>query len=144
MLALRCIGLAGASSRTPPHARHSLVRRRFVGVSLALSPGRAAIIKGMARGRTTYVGKLVLVLLIAYGTLSSQGAWVTPGHTHRSGPEHCCGVCHAGHLPLVEPVNAFSVLPPARRDWFHSSEKRQRQQDALIVLGQSRAPPPVL
>jgi hypothetical protein len=99
----------------------------------------------MAPGRA-YVGKLVLVLLIAYGTLSSQGASVSPGHTHSSRPAHCCGVCHAGHLPLIEPANSFRVLPPARGDWFQSSEKRNRQQDALIVLGQSRAPPslPVL
>jgi hypothetical protein len=99
----------------------------------------------MASGRT-YIGKLVLVLLIACGTLCSQEASVTPGHTHRSGPEHCCGVCHAGHLPLIEPASSFSVLPPARGDWFQSSEKRHRQQDALIVFGQSRAPPflPVL
>jgi hypothetical protein len=88
-----------------------------------------------------YVGKLVLVLLIAYGTLSSQGAWVTHSHTHRGGPEHCCGVCHAGHLPLVEPAGSFSVLPPARTDWFQFPEERRRQQDALVVLRQSRAPP---
>ena len=94
----------------------------------------------MASGRT-YIGKLVLVLLIAYGTLCSQETSVTPGHTHRSGPEHCCGVCHAGHLPLIEPARSFSVLPPVHGDWFQSSEKRHRQQDALIVLGQSRAPP---
>jgi len=94
----------------------------------------------------TYVGKLVLVLLIAYGTLASQGAWVTPGHTHPSGPEHCCGVCHAGHLPLVQPVNSLSIIPSVRRDWFRSIEEHHRQQDALIVLRQSRAPPllPVL
>src|SRR5439155_23033735 len=109
------------------------------------SLGPAAIIKGIANGRT-FVGKLLLGLLIAYGTLSSQDASVTPGHTHRSGPDRCCGVCHAGHLPLIEPANSFSVLPPARRDWFQSPEKHLRQRDALIVLGQSWASPllPVL
>src|ERR1700757_828514 len=49
-------------------------------------------------GARSYAAKLVLVLLIAYGVVSSQAAWLTPEHSHRGEPEHCCGICHAGHL----------------------------------------------
>lgn len=98
------------------------------------------IIKGMA-GVRTYAAKLVLVLLIAYGTVSSQAAWLTPEHSHRGEPEHCCGICHAGHLQLVEPSAVIQVLEPARVEWLQSFEESQHQPDALVVLSQSRAPP---
>ena len=96
--------------------------------------------RGMAAART-YAAKLVLVLLIAYGTISSQAAWLTPEHSHRGEPEHCCGICHAGHLQLVEPAAVIQVLAPARIDWLQSFEESQHQPDALVVLSQSRAPP---
>jgi len=92
-------------------------------------------------GARTYAAKLVLVLLIAYGTIASQAAWLTPEHSHSGEPEHCCGICHAGHLQLVEPAAVIHVLAPARVDWLHSFEESQHQPDALVVPSQSRAPP---
>jgi len=92
-------------------------------------------------GARTYAAKLVVVLLIAYGTVSSQAAWLTPEHSHRGEAEHCCGICHAGHLQLVEPAAVIHVLAPARIEWLHPFEESQRQPDALVVLSQSRAPP---
>ena len=89
----------------------------------------------------SYLGKLALVFLIGYGLLASQGAWVSAGHGHHRGAEHCCAVCHAGHLPLVEAVSTFNFQKPYHAGWFHFIEERQQQQDAWIVLGQSRAPP---
>jgi hypothetical protein len=88
-----------------------------------------------------YAAKLLLMVLISYGILSSQVVWLTPEHAHAGGPEHCCGICHAGHLPLVEPVAAIRILVPSRIDWFRSSEECPGQLDALVVLSHSRAPP---
>lgn len=88
-----------------------------------------------------YAAKLVLVLLIACGTVSSQAAWLTPEHAHRGEPEHCCGICHAGHLQLVEPAAVLQVLVPARIEWLQSFEQSQHQPDALVVPSRSRAPP---
>ena len=96
--------------------------------------------QGMA-GVRTYAAKLVLVLLIAYGTIASQAAWLTPEHSHPGEPEHCCGICHAGHLQLVEPAAVIHVLAPARVDWLQSFEESQHQPDTLVVPSQSRAPP---
>ena len=96
--------------------------------------------RGMAEART-YAAKLVLVLLIAYGTVSSQAAWLTPEHSHRGEPEHCCGICHAGHLQLVEPAAVIHPLASARVEWLQSFEESQHQPDELVVISQSRAPP---
>ena len=92
-------------------------------------------------GAHNYAAKLVLVLLIAYGTVSSQAAWLTPEHSHRGEPEHCCGICHAGHLQLVEPAAVIQVLVSARIEWVQSLEESQHQPDTLVELSQSRAPP---
>src|SRR5579864_1245674 len=94
----------------------------------------------MAPGRIQ-LGKMALVLLLAAGTLSSQAASLEVAHSHRGVPSHCCSVCHAGHLPLVETVRACGVLPPARLDWFVSPNKSGSERDPLVVLGYSRAPP---
>ena len=92
-------------------------------------------------GAHNYAAKFVLVLLIAYGTVSSQAAWLTPEHSHPGEPEHCCGICHAGHLQLVEAAAVIQVLEPARVEWLQSFEESQHEPDALVVSGQSRAPP---
>ena len=92
-------------------------------------------------GARNYAAKTVLVLLIAYGMVASQAAWLTPAHSHRGEAEHCCGICHAGHIQLVEPAAVVQVLAPARIDWLQSPEESQQQPDALVVLRQSRAPP---
>jgi len=92
-------------------------------------------------GARSYAAKLVLVLLIAYGVVSSQAAWLTPEHSHRGEPEHCCGICHAGHLQLVEPAAVIQVLAPARIEWLQSFEESLHQPGALVIASRSRAPP---
>jgi hypothetical protein len=93
------------------------------------------------RAVTYYAAKLALVALIAWGTLASQAAWITPSHTHESSPEHCCAICHAGHLLLVEPVAATAILPPSAIAWFRPAAECPHQQDAPVFPSHSRAPP---
>jgi hypothetical protein len=88
-----------------------------------------------------YLGKLALMLLIVCGTLSSQAAWAAPAHDHPGSPEHCCAMCHAGHLPLLEAVQVVQLLPPAHADWFYFSDTCQLERDGLSVHELSRAPP---
>ena len=98
------------------------------------------IIITMALERICY-GKLALVLLIVYSTLTSQSAASTIAHTHRGVPSHCCGACHAGHLPLVAAANAVKFAIPLSVSWLEVSNADGKHELKLIVLRQSRAPP---
>ena len=88
-----------------------------------------------------YCGKLALVVLIVYGTLTSQSAATTIAHTHRGVPSHCCGACHAGHLPLLAAANAVKFAFPVRVSWLEVSNVSTGSTDKIIVLRHSRAPP---
>src|SRR6266852_2429444 len=60
--------------------------------------------------------RAVLILLVLIGTVSSQTASLASHHSHEH-ISHCCGVCHAGHLSLLQTADHFTFIPPALLCW---------------------------
>jgi hypothetical protein len=85
------------------------------------------------------IRSLAILLLIA-GTLSLQAASLSSDHSSDHAA-HCCGVCHLAHLVLTNPVQSLSVAAPLIAGWDVSIEKSPDCTEALVAMGQSRAPP---
>jgi hypothetical protein len=84
--------------------------------------------------------KAVLVLLVLIGTVSSQAASFGSHHSEEHAT-HCCGVCHIGHLTLLDAAGAFDFVAPSLLYWHRAVEKATRAPEPQVVLDLSRAPP---
>lgn len=84
--------------------------------------------------------KVILVLLLAVGIPCSQFAALAESHSpnHSS---HCCGICHAGHLTVLQAAERFGFLPSTCLSWYRPAEEVSRAVDLSVDAGHSRAPP---
>jgi hypothetical protein len=84
--------------------------------------------------------RAILILLVVAGTLCSQTASIGGHHSHGH-VSHCCGVCHVGHLSLLQAVEHFGFIPPSLLCWHRPAEQPSAVLEAGLVLDLSRAPP---
>ncbi|MCX6633405.1 MAG: hypothetical protein NTW28_37900 [Candidatus Solibacter sp.] len=83
----------------------------------------------------------MLVLLFLCALICAQTASFASEHSHQHSPEHCCGLCHAGPLPLLQPVTSAGFAPIVAVAWLSWSRDFDTPHEALLTAGSSRAPP---
>jgi len=88
--------------------------------------------------RRTLRGLFVLLFLCAL--ICAQTASFASDHSHNRS-EHCCGLCHVGPLPLLQPVTAAGGAPIMAVAWLALSRDFDTPHEALLAAGSSRAPP---
>jgi hypothetical protein len=81
-----------------------------------------------------------LVVLFLCALISAQTALFASEHSHNRS-EHCCGLCHIGPLPLLEPVASAGITPILAVAWLSLSGDFDAPHEALPTTGSSRAPP---
>jgi len=63
---------------------------------------------------------IVLLLAIA-ATASAQIAASVSTHS-QDHASHCCAVCHAGHVSVLQPADYFGFVPPTQLCWHQAPE----------------------
>jgi hypothetical protein len=84
--------------------------------------------------------KALFVLLFLCALVCAQTASLASEHSHNRS-EHCCGLCHVGPLPLLQPVAAAGFAPIVTVAWLSLSGDFDTPHEALLAAGSSRAPP---
>jgi len=86
------------------------------------------------------LAKAVLILLLAIGIPFAQTTTLAAAHSfdHSS---HCCGICHTGHLSILQAIDHFRFLPLAVLSWYLTPDSPAGAPESAVVAGQSRAPP---
>jgi len=80
---------------------------------------------------------LALLCLVIWGQSS---ALVFQHHQHRA-TDHCCLLCHAGPLPLLQATLSTAATPALWAAWLAPAPQFDGAYDALISTSSSRAPP---
>jgi hypothetical protein len=80
------------------------------------------------------------VLLFLCALICAQSASLASQHSHNRS-EHCCGLCHVGPLPLLQPAASTGFAPILSVAWLSPSHDLDSPGDALLTAGSSRAPP---
>jgi hypothetical protein len=94
----------------------------------------------MAR-RARWDGRVVLVLFLLVATVCAQTHALAFEHQHHSSG-HCCLLCHAGPLPLLQSrISAAAVAPVLSTIWLALSGGIETPREALLSAASSRAPP---
>jgi hypothetical protein len=83
----------------------------------------------------------LFVCLLLCAVMCAQAASLASEHAHWSFSQHCCGLCHAGPLPFVQPVIAAEFLPVLQAVWLECSFEPGPAHEVLLGAGSSRAPP---
>ena len=84
--------------------------------------------------------RVLFVLLFVCAMVGAQAITLAWDHPHQSS-EHCCGLCHAGPLPFVQPAISTSSAPTLETAWLVWAPGPESQRDVLPGTGSSRAPP---
>uniref|UniRef100_Q02AU3 DUF2607 family protein n=1 Tax=Solibacter usitatus (strain Ellin6076) TaxID=234267 RepID=Q02AU3_SOLUE len=95
----------------------------------------------LTRGR---IARILLVLLFLCAILIAQAESFASQHSHQHSSQHCCGLCHVGPLPLLQPVSSAGLAPIAAVAWLSPSFGFNKPYEALLAAGSSRAPPQFL
>ena len=82
----------------------------------------------------------LLVWLFLCALIWAQSASFASDHAHNRS-EHCCGLCHVGPLPLLQPVASAGFAPTVAVAWLPLSRDFDTPHEALLTAGSSRAPP---
>jgi uncharacterized membrane protein len=93
------------------------------------------------RGR---IARALLVLLFLCAVVSAQTVSIETEHSHQHSSQHCCGLCHIGPLPLLQPVASAEVAPTVAVAWLSSFSDCDFPHEVLLAAGSSRAPPSTL
>ena len=91
------------------------------------------------RSRTA-AGISLLVLLLCAVVCAQASSLACDFHQH-SGSQHCCGLCHTGPLPLIQPSLSTGIVPAFASVWLDRQDRPGAPRDALLTAGSSRAPP---
>ena len=87
------------------------------------------------------ITRLGVVMLVMCAVVCAQTASFISGHSHQRVSQHCCGLCHAGPLPFLQPVNQAAVAPSVAVAWLGWSFNSDTPHEVLLAAGSSRAPP---
>ena len=83
----------------------------------------------------------LLICLLVCAVMCAQEVALASEHCHESFSQHCCGLCHAGPLPFVQPVIAAAFQPVPWVAWLECSFELGSAHDVPLAAGSSRAPP---
>jgi len=95
----------------------------------------------LTRGR---IARILLVLLFLCAVLVAQAESFAPEHSHQHSSQHCCGLCHVGPLPILQPALSAGFAPIVAVAWLSPSFGFSKPREALLAAGSSRAPPQLL
>jgi hypothetical protein len=87
------------------------------------------------------IARSSLVLLLLYAVVCAQTAPLSAEHCHQNPSHHCCGLCHVGPLPFLQPVLAVALAPIIALAWLASASDLDSPHQVLLSAGSSRAPP---
>jgi hypothetical protein len=82
----------------------------------------------------------VILILLLIGTAFAQAATLDESHSSNHA-DHCCPVCHAGHLSVLQPVDRAAVAPLTLLCWHKPVVQDARLVESQSVLDHSRGPP---
>jgi hypothetical protein len=86
------------------------------------------------------IARCSLVLLLLSAVVCAQTASLSAEHSHNSS-QHCCGLCHVGPIPFLQPVVAAALAPIVALAWLASASDLDSPHEVLLTAGSSRAPP---
>jgi hypothetical protein len=81
-----------------------------------------------------------LVLLLMCVVFCAQAVSLAWDHSHPDS-QHCCGLCHAGPLPFLQPPISGLLAPAVAVAWLASPSDINTAHETLLSSGSSRAPP---
>jgi hypothetical protein len=84
--------------------------------------------------------RVLFIVLFVCAMVGAQAFTLAWDHPHQSS-EHCCGLCHAGPLPFVQPSISTNSTPTLETAWLVWAPELQHQRETLPGAGSSRAPP---
>ena len=91
------------------------------------------------RGCTRLV--LLFFVLLCFAGLQTATAIDLHPHQHAGPHQHCCGICHAGHLPALQAAAACPLAPPTALESRGAAPEAASLGDSLADFHLSRAPP---
>jgi hypothetical protein len=91
--------------------------------------------------KATAAGRVLLVLLLLCAVICAQAVSLASEHFHQHSSQHCCGRCHAGPLPLIQPTVEAAFAPTLSMAWMEWSAGLDAPHQVLLAAGGSRAPP---
>lgn len=98
-------------------------------------------IEGQTTTRRLQCMKLVIpLLLLCVMALTQVSALSAQNESHRPG-EHCCLLCHAGPMQLLEARVLMPRAPVFQVEWLPSHVSFESCSDFRLVRRPSRAPP---
>ena len=83
-------------------------------------------------------------MLFLCALVFAQTASFASEHLHQNSEQHCCGLCHVGPMPLLQPTMSAGCTPMLAVAWISWSPDFDTPREALLIAGSSRAPPLLL
>jgi len=83
----------------------------------------------------------ILLLLLLCATVCAQSAAAASEHSHQDPSQHCCGLCHIGSLPFIQPSISEAGAPAVSIAWLEFVAPLEIIHEPPVTAGGSRAPP---
>ena len=93
------------------------------------------------RSEKTAARRIIPLLLLLSILVFAQSASLASEHLHQHSSQHCCGLCHSGPLPFVQPAIASSLAPSLAVAWLEGFFGSDAPHEVILTAGSSRAPP---
>ena len=87
------------------------------------------------------IRRIIPLLLLLCMLVCAQTVSLASEHLHQHSSQHCCGLCHTGPLPFVQPSLAAAMAPSFRVAWLEGSSNSDAPHEVILTTGSSRAPP---
>jgi hypothetical protein len=83
------------------------------------------------------------ILLVLCGTLTHEAIGASDDHRQdrESAPTHCCVICHAGHMAVLQTAIAVAVNGPAITGWCAALPVFAEVREPLVIFKAPRGPP---
>jgi hypothetical protein len=91
--------------------------------------------------RSSAAARVSLLLLLLCAMFCVQTASVASEQFHQHSSQHCCGLCHVGPLPFLQPSTVAAIAPIFVPAWLEVQDRSGAPREALLAAGSSRAPP---
>jgi hypothetical protein len=85
--------------------------------------------------------RVVLVLSLVCFLFSAEAAVLASLHPHQHSSEHCCGLCHVGPLPFLQPAVWRAFDPGILAAWLERFRDLDAPREVAHASAHSRAPP---
>ena len=87
-------------------------------------------------------GRALLILTLMSVMVCAQAASLASGPVHVHSSQHCCGLCHSGPLPFLQPaVTSAAFAPMLAVTWLERKAVPGAPRLPLLASCSSRAPP---